>query len=469
MKFIVFILASFFIIPLTAYLAMISDTWRGWLLSALVFSTAIVNKSSIHLISMEYYRGPDRGFEFTLTDLICWGLVLAMLTQYLYHIHLSRYNSTWCKIKLLPFGSLWMFALFFSACISTMDAPSLLYGSFTLFKLIKLYILYWCISNCIRITKCQQPFFYGIIAIGFYIAMTAFYQKYGLGMYRVNGPFDHSNTIPPYLNQIIPLLLIWVSCNRNLTKLELILGLLSCLGMVFSVVATFSRAGVAFMGLSLLCVLIFVLWKERSSRVLFIAVFLMLAITAGAFKAANSYLDRIQNAPKASEMARDEFKIAAKMMIHDHFWGVGLNNFSYVLTNTDKYNAHMFVLADEETAGVCHHIYLLTAAETGYPGLFLFCIIITLFAVRAGWLGICRTSLEGKLLFGIFLGFVVLHVSGLLEWAFRITPVFYMFIILCGLCTAYTDLSRGVMDEEEPAKPESVDESALPTVSPMVL
>ena len=452
MKYILFLTFGACIIPTAAYLAMISNCWRGWLLSALVFSTAIGNKSKINFISMESYRGPDRGFEITLTDLICWGLILAMVTQYIYHNHLARYDSLWCKIKIIPSNTFWMFAFFISACISSLDAPSLLFAGFTLFKLGKIYLLYWCVSNCTRITGCQRPIFYGLVATGFYIAAIAFYQKYGIGIYRVNGPFDHSNSIPPYLNQIIPVLLIWTACYRNLNWFEVLLGLAASLGMIFSVVATFSRAGVAFMGLSLMAVLTFIVWRERSIRVYAVSALLLIFITAGAFKAANSYMDRIQNAPKASETARDEFKIAADMMIHDHFWGVGLNNFSYVLTNTEKYNAHMFVLANEDSAGVCHQIYLLTAAETGYPGLAIFLIIITSFMVRSGWNAFCHKTFESNLLFGIFMGFCVLHVSGLLEWAFRITPIFYMFIIQCGFCTAYSDLLR---------KPEMEDQEAI--------
>lgn len=442
MKYVVFIAVSSCLLPTVAYLAMRSNLWRSWLLSALVFSTAAGDLSNIFFISMENYRGPDRGFEFTLSDLICWGLVLALVTQSFHHARLGRYDSIWFKIKWLPFGSFWMFAFFFASCLSTVDAPNALFASFTLFKLIKIYLLYWCIVNCVRITECQRPLFYGFVAIGFFIAAIAFYQKYGHGIYRVSGPFDHSNTIPPYLNQIIPLVLIWTSCYRNLNRFDVLLGVVSSLGMVFSVVATFSRAGVALMGLSLLSVLIFVLWRDRTPRAYAISALLSLTITAGALKATDSFLDRIQNAPKASEDARDEFNRAAEMMLRDHFWGIGLNNFSYVLTHNEKYNAHMYVLANEETAGVCHHIYLLTAAETGYPGLILFLIIISIFVLRSGWYTLRYNTVEGNLLFGIVAGFCSLHVSGFLEWALRITPVFYLFIIQCGLSTAYIESLR---------------------------
>jgi O-antigen ligase len=132
-------------------------------------------------------------------------------------------------------------------------------------------------------------------------------------------------------------------------------------------------------------------------------------------------------------MARDEFNIAADKMAHDNIFGVGLNNFSHVLTITPKYNEHIEVMKNEEQAGVAHHIYLLTAAEMGYAGLLVFLVIIARFVFIAFRFFRSSKSIEGSLAFGIGLGFCALHASGFLEWALRITPVTYMFTIICGV------------------------------------
>ena len=161
---------------------------------------------------------------------------------------------------------------------------------------------------------------------------------------------------------------------------------------------------------------------------------MLLALLIGGFKAANSFLERIKNAPESSEAARVEFNIAAAKMAKDRWLGVGLNNFSRVLTDTPEYREHFSVMANETQAGVAHHIYWLTAAEIGFSGLAIFLILIGRLALIAAWHGLRSGSFEGNLLIGLFFGFMALHLSGFLEWAMRITPVTYLFYINCGIC-----------------------------------
>src|SRR5260370_40627736 len=94
-------------------------------------------------------------------------------------------------------------------------------------------------------------------------------------------------------------------------------------------------------------------------------------------------------------------------------------------------------MKNEEQSGVCHHIYLLTAAETGYFGLALYLAAIA---------GLCwsalrgarrNKSIHGTLLFGVFLGFGALQASGFFEWAFRLTPVMQLFAIQAALAAAW--------------------------------
>ena len=168
---------------------------------------------------------------------------------------------------------------------------------------------------------------------------------------------------------------------------------------------------------------------------------LILAIMAiGGLKAADSIMYRFQNAPKSSEEARVEFNHAAHIMADDHVLGVGLNNFSYVLTVESRYNSHIRVMENEEQAGVCHHIYWLTAAEMGYGGLGLFLVLIGRFLWRAGRGALRNRSFEDVLLVGSMMGFCTLHASGFLEWAFRITPVMYQFAIASAFSVALVDL-----------------------------
>jgi O-antigen ligase len=157
----------------------------------------------------------------------------------------------------------------------------------------------------------------------------------------------------------------------------------------------------------------------------------------GIARVAGPIISRIQTAPKASEEARDEFNHAAQRMLHDYPDGVGLNNFSYVLTTHTDYRQNFQAMKNEEQAGVAHHIYWLTAAETGYLGLALYLAVILRFGWSA-WSGSFRNkSIHGTLLFGVFLGFCALQASGFYEWAFRVTPVMQLYAIQAAIAAAY--------------------------------
>ena len=55
---------------------------KGLLIALLIFSTAMGDMANINFISMELYRGPDRGFEINLTDLILLCLSISFLIKY---------------------------------------------------------------------------------------------------------------------------------------------------------------------------------------------------------------------------------------------------------------------------------------------------------------------------------------------------------------------------------------------------
>ena len=123
-------------------------------------------------------------------------------------------------------------------------------------------------------------------------------------------------------------------------------------------------------------------------------------------------------------------------MAKDHGLGVGINHFSHALTASERYRGHLVIMANETQGGVAHHIYWLTAAETGYIGLAIYVALLARVALLAGWRGYAATGPEANLLIGFFFGFISLYLSGFLEWAMRITPVTYLFYLNCGVCVA---------------------------------
>jgi O-Antigen ligase len=393
-------------------------------MSCLVFSTVLGDATNINFWSMESYRGPDRGFEVTLTDLLAFGLGLGLLLK-------SK-----GRVKWLTFNSIWLALVLAWATLCTFIAPLPLMASFTLFKLMKLAFMYWMAVNLLSRWVAPADFMNGVFAIGWLMTFLAVKQKYLDGYYRIPGPFDHSNTIPIFLMQILPLSLLWGLCNKKVGRFHAIAWLVCTLGMTFAIAATQSRAGLAVVGLSLLVCLLLANRRSPNLRVMLSSGLIAFLCLCGAAKAADTVMERFRSAPKASEEARHEFNHAAVLMAHDRWSGVGLNNFSYVLTKETRYNAHIVVMANEEQSGVAHHIYLLTAAETGWFGLGLSLIVLG----RFWWLGLSRglrgRGLHSILLFGLAVGFGAVHLLGFLEWALRISPVCYQLTLVSAFAVA---------------------------------
>lgn len=269
MKYLIFLVVCVGGVPAMAYAAMLSSKVRGLVLSALIFSTALGVRASINFMSMEDYRGPDRGFEVTLTDLITMGLVAGMML---------RFPG---KISLIPYNTLFMAFFWGMACISVLVAPAQDVALFTLFKLVRLYMVYWCVVNCMRTDVHRNFVWAGFIAVGLYVSVLSFEQKYLGGVYRAPGPFDHSNTVPIYLNMIIPVILLWGLCDRSFKPWQSLVSIITALGMLFSVVSTQSRAGQAIAAASLLAVFAFVNGRERSFKISLATVLVLVVVALG--------------------------------------------------------------------------------------------------------------------------------------------------------------------------------------------
>lgn len=417
--------------PLVAWLARGSARWRERFLFFGVYSSVIGDSTNVNFFSMESYRGPDRGFELSLTDLV----LLPLLTC------LGRRRAR------LP-GVIWCGLAYLGCClIGTAEAPMKLVAFFTLFKVLKLYLLFYIVARLLAEGTDWRAIPRAYVAIALTVAFIAVRQKYLMGLYRIPGPFDHSNTIPLYLNLILGVILLWLAADRPRSGWTPA-GLLGCLGILFAIAATQSRAGIALSmmvtGGSLCISNLF--YPSRQVRGLTALVILLVAL--GAVKVADTLIERIRSAPEASELAREEFNYAADLMAADRTFGVGLNSFSLVLTNDSRYNEHIVVMANEEQAGVCHHIYRLTAAELGRPGLAALLYLYAYMLWLNAW-GFLRLPNPARaLLAGAFLGSLALHLSGFLEWAFRISPVAYQYCfssaMTAGLWGRYARANKGV-------------------------
>lgn len=434
-KYVLFGLMVVIGVPVMAYLALQGAQARSWLLSLMIVSTGVGKNTSINFVSMESYRGPDRGFEVQLTDLICLSLAIGLIIR----------DAK--RVQWIPFGT-FVLALYLGMCLlSLAGAEGRLYGAFSIWMLLRALVIYWTVANLIRTGTPLEGAWRGFFIEGVVMTLTTLFQKYVQGFYRVPGPFDHSNTIPLYVNLFMPALVMWGLCDRSASRLKTLATLTVSLGLLASVAFTFSRAGTVLALVALLAAVAGANLTAKSTRTTIVSVVVALGLLAGVLRALPSFIERMENAPESSEEARKEFNIAAQLMARDHALGVGLNNFSLVLSYDERYRGHFVVMANEEEAGVCHHIYHLTQAELGKVGLAVFVLMMARFTLYTLVLAFRSRELESQLCWGFFLGLCCLHASGFLEWCSRLTYVTDMQMFVFGLVVGLGDRLRqkGVM------------------------
>jgi hypothetical protein len=393
-------------------------------LIAMVTSFLFNSQFSINLLSMEQYRGPVRGFEITIADIIAIGLIIGMLLR------------TGSKIVWKPPFTFLLLGFFLFSIVTVYRSEYPIYGWFAIWQLFRMGIMYWCIINFFSTEDYSltsiRVLMAGYTLTAFFLSVIAIKQKYLDGIYRISAFFDHSNTVPSFALFTLCVLMVWVLSDVELRKLHFIIPLGSVLGMTVAILATGSRTGIVTAAGSIVAALMISNYKVKNTRIRITTIFLTICIILGGLMVIDTVIDRFLNAPKESEEARNEFEIAAIMMADDYKLGIGLNQYSQVLTVTEKYRKHISVMKNEEQAGVAHHIYLLTAAEMGYWGMYYFIFIIVAFLFSMFWNGLTWKTLEQRLLLALVVGFAVVFAIGLFEWVLRQSPVLYELAVAAG-------------------------------------
>ena len=428
-------------IPIIAMVSGRSAVMRSLCWTALVAFIAVGDMSGVNFISTESYRGTDRGFELTFTDMFVLGLLLS-----------GSFGAPRLRLgrkKAAPGLYAFLIYLVYSL-IGIAGSIMPFYGFFTIWKMLRMVLLYTTVWKLGRSEPDPAVFFGGVLKglmIGLLaVGLMGMKQKFVDGMYRVKGTFDHSNTIPLFVNLAAAPIFAWILGDGKMKRLEFLIGFSAVGASLVAILATQSRLGILLAGMCIGTSLIIAnRTKGASLRTRAAAVVFIMAATVGGILVSDTLLDRFKNAPESSAEARDEFNIAAQEMAADKFFGVGLNNFPITMTNVEKYRIQVEVMANEEQSGVAHHLYFLTMAECGYIGLFL--LVLTFLFVLFKYMGFIfkKRTKEEKAALGFLpsvvtaalLGQMALFVSCFFEWAFRITPVISQYFLTSGLiCVA---------------------------------
>lgn len=161
-------------------------------------------------------------------------------------------------------------------------------------------------------------------------------------------------------------------------------------------------------------------------------------------------------------------------IVKEHFFGVGLNNWSYQVSRTygprlgyqfvdyDYLNSvygtkDETLYADSNLAAPAHNLAALTLGELGVPGLVIFALLwIRWFSMGVPFLFLPRGEPMRALGVGILFGICGIFGQSLTEWVYRQTPILFTFYILLGALASLA-FSRRQLAAEEPAAVDSSD------------
>jgi len=425
-KQVVFLLLTLAVVPAAAWLG-IRYRWAERLLvvGAFLSTTYLVD---INLVSMEAYRGDTRGFEFGVTDWMMIALVVTMVRS-------PRWRSE--RLQLLPPNSAPLLLYLGVALLSIAFAYVPLYAGFGFFKLLRAVVVYWVAFNYVRSEKDLRFLVLVLVAMVAVQFGLVIWQR-ATGLYRAVGSTPHPNTLAVYVNFMNMIFLAFVFGEKRRSPYTWAAWGGLAMGALI-VLATFSRGALMTMVLGFALVVLLSLWdRPRASKFALIGMMALAALPV-LVKVTPAIIERFQTAPVESGLSRHQANSAALAMARDHFFGVGLNNYSHVVNNT-AYADYIPLASDR---GIVHNVYLLHASELGWLGLAAFVLVIgrfVWFAIR--FVAQRRDDITSSMAIGILAGMTALWTQSLLEWLFRQTYVTVEFFLLAGLMAALPRVAR---------------------------
>ncbi len=426
-------------VPAVTFVLLLFERARRPCITLMVFLTCHIKKPFYQEVFYTFYRGVDRGYGITLPDLLFFGFALYLLIR-------KPYKLTWMPATLCA----WWLVVGISI-LSLANAGVASYGLFTIHKFVRAAVLFWVMVNIIRNRADVHAVLNGFLAAMFWQGSVVLWDKYVTGrvVNRAMGSFNHPNALAMYLDLIMPV--IWACYLERVLPRRAARLTLPAMAMAFvAVIFTRSRVAIVLMPLTLLattCLSILLKPSVHKVRVALAAVLTGAVVIAAAMP---TIIARFEKAPEESLETRHLFNDAARAMAKDRLLGVGINQYSWALDNTDYYwymypevldagDPDAFRDSDygRSRLGTAHHIYYLFLGETGIPGLAAYVLFVALIYWKTlVTLARAEVPLTRAVACGLTCSFALVYIHGMLEWVWRQTQTMYMYFILAGLLVA---------------------------------
>jgi O-antigen ligase len=341
-----------------------------------------------------------------------------------------------------------------------------IYGGFELCKMVGAILIFLAAAAYVR-TKREWAIL--IVALGCVVGFEGLWavkQRFISRLDRVAGTLEHANSLSMYLCLTVPPLVAvaFAGWTRWLRWFATVAATLGTVGLLL----TFSRAGIPVLALVVTGTFVTCAsWKITPGVVIgrCLLALCAVALVAGSWTKMQA---RYSEATMQEEYfdptidGRGIYLRLAKMIASEHFFGVGLNNWSYHVSKTYgprlgfrfvqyDYLVAIYGTEDDELfansylAAPAHNLAALTLGELGVPGLVLFVLLwARWFWMGAAFLRLPRADPMRVMGVGLFFGVCGIFGQSLTEWVYRQTPILFTFYILLGALASLTAARRRI-------------------------
>jgi hypothetical protein len=366
------------------------------------------------IISWLGWPGYLLGAEFSVLD----GLALAL------------YLSLPGARRPVPFR-LSMALYFLATVLSALQASQPTAALFYSWQLARMFLVYATVARGCVDPRVPLAILKGMAAGLVVEVVVGGWQRFGMGILQAPGTMTHQN--------LLGMMTHFVALPAFAVLLSGPVGWVACaapIGIAVDLLTT-SRGA---LGFSLLgYATIFILsslrkWTVRKRSVLMIGILGALTIIPIAISSFDRRFSDQAVSVSSDYDERAAFEKSAKMMLSDNPLGQGANHY-VIAANLGGFNQRAGVVPVPGSEGAnVHNVYFLVAAETGYPGLITFVLMLLrplTVALLCGWNS--RGDQRGDLLIGLGVTLLIVYIHGLFEWIFVLLETQYMFAMDLGL------------------------------------
>jgi len=451
------------LIPLLAVAGAVAATWfqrvRDILFFLMVSLAVFSERMDVNFFSQAWYRGTTRGVQVTLLEILAFSLLLGCW--------IGRRGEKRRWFWPASLGLILAYTAY--AAGSVVASEPRMFGVFELSRMTGGIVVFLAAAAYVR---GRREWTLLLVALGCAVGFEGLWavkQRFLTNLDRVAGTLDHANSLSMYLCLTVPPLVAaaFAGWSRALRWFCAAASALGAIGLFMTV----SRAGIpvfaaVVLGAGLACAS----WRlgVRQMALRAVLVIGIAALVAGSWtQVARRYAEATieEEYLDPTVDGRGIYLRLAGMIAADHFFGVGLNNWSYQVSRTygarigfrfvdydylvSTYGTGDDVLyADSYLAAPAHNLAALTLGELGVPGLVLFGLLwLRWFGMGAAFLPLPRTEPMRVMGVGLFFGICGIFGQSLTEWVYRQTPIFLTFCIMMGALASLTAARRRIRNE----------------------